>query len=64
MRSAGAKPEQIPSPNSSHHLGKKKKVMMVFNNFPSILNNKYLDFCIMVSILKEPEVWSYAFMSW
>lgn len=36
---------------------------MVFNNFPSILNNKYLDFCIMVSILKEPEVWSYMFMS-
>lgn len=37
---------------------------MVFKNFPSILNNKYLDFCIMVSILKEPEVQSYMFMSW
>lgn len=29
-----------------------KTVLMVFRNFPSILNNKYFDFCIMVSILK------------
>lgn len=59
MRSAGAKPEQLPSPNRSYtevHITEKETVLMVFKNFPSILNNKYLDFCIMVSILKEPGV--------
>lgn len=59
IRSAGAKPEQLPSPNSTYtevHITEKETVLMVFKNFTSILNNKYLEFCIMVSILKEPEV--------